>query len=61
MTVQADVHPVHIHEMMARLGIERDAVVSPRSGCGVKRRCTDVKLAQQKRNARCGLTTRQQR
>ena len=32
MTVQADVHPLHIHEMMARLGIGPDAVVSPRSG-----------------------------
>ena len=30
MTV--NVYPVHIHEMMAHLGIERDAVVSPRSG-----------------------------
>ena len=32
MKVQTDVHPLHIHEMMARLGIGRDAVVSPRSG-----------------------------
>ena len=61
MTAVAHEHPVHIYEMMARLGIEAEVGVLPRLSLRYERRSGDVKLVDPRKPAEIGLTTRRLR